>query len=388
MSRYGDLGVDADKAGIGAFRNATRGIYELAFCDIHPDPDLRQCGYVKKPDGAGSKPVQNYLNWKVTGDLRCFEGIPQDTLGMNVGDVFCVGVPTHNSFTDYIAVNRFHVPKEPVLEMFGKEWEENFEMLRRFGIEIHLDGGETADLPDQTRTIDAVGDIYSRFVLDSVITGEKITPGDKIVGLASGGQANYEKKPSGWIMCNGLTLARHCLMRPEFAVKYPEITEPGNEYTGPYGPTDKPKGLVRTVGAELTMPTRLFPPIFKGMIEEFGGAIHGIVFNTGGGNTKCLRIGRGIRYVKENMPVPAQIFGLIQQHGRVTSREMYKDFNMNVGADVIVDPGASKEVSEFVVQRFGIDTYAIGECKRARGDNKVRIETPDGNFNYRKKKKS
>lgn len=385
VSRYGKLGVDADKVGIDVFKGVIGDVYSHAFCDIHRDHDLRRHGYVKKPDGAGSKPVQNYLNWKVTGDFRCLEGIAQDTLAMNVGDVFCVGVPTSIVFSDYIAINKNKIPKEQWLDLFAKEWKEMTEMLEGQGIYIKLSGGETADLPDQTRTLDAVGDIYARFLLDSVITGEKIAPGDKIVGLASGGQAKYESKPSGWIMCNGLTLARHCLMRQEFGEKYPEIMEPGNDYYGPFGPEDFPQTMEHKVGKELTMPTRLFAPIFKGIIEQFGGAVHGIVFNTGGGNTKCLRVGNNIRYVKENMPKPAEIFKLIQKHGNVTTREMCMDFNMNVGADVIVDPEAGDEVRQFVGEKFGTGTYDIGHCKKSRSGNSVRIETGDGNFEYRKR---
>lgn len=55
--------------------------------------------------------------------------------------------------------------------------------------------------------------------------------------------------------------------------------------------------------------------MFKRVVEMFGSAVHGIVFNTGGGHTKCLRVGKGIRYVKDNMPGPGRIFKLIQKEG-------------------------------------------------------------------------
>jgi phosphoribosylformylglycinamidine cyclo-ligase len=259
-------------------------------------------------------------------------------------------------------------------------------MLGEFGIYMSLAGGETADLPDQLRTLDVSGAIYSRYKLDSVITGEDIKPGDTIIGLASGGKAKYEKKPSGALMCNGITLARHSLMKPELAVLYPEITEPGKEYTGPFSPTDKVQGVDGTIGEEITRPTRIFAPPFKGVIEKFGKAVHGIVFNTGGGHTKCLRIGHGIRYVKDDLPKPPAIFRLIQKYGHVPWREMYVDFNMGVGAELYVDPAASSEVLGFVREEFGIETRRIGQCKLARGDNKVRLETRHGNFNHRKNK--
>jgi len=383
-SRYGALGVDVHKRGIEAFRDTAAGLYRHAFCEIHPDPDMPGYGYVHHADGAGSKSVQNYLNWAVTGDLGAFRGMANDAAGMNLGDVFAVGVPTSGSFVDYVAINRMHVPKGDVLRILAEDFTSIFEMLRGFGINIKFAGGETADLPDQVRTLDVSGAIHARYKLPDVITGEAVGPGDVIIGIASGGQAKYEGRPAGAIMSNGLTLARHCLMRPEFAERHPEIREPGKEYYGPFSPTDKVQGVVGTIGEEITRPTRIFAPVFKGVIEQFGDSVHGIVFNTGGGHTKCLRLGSGVRYVKDSLPEPPAIFRLVQEHGKVSWREMHTDFNMGVGAELYVDPGANSEVSDFVQEQFGIDSWRIGECARAIGPNKLRLETPYGNFNHRR----
>jgi len=57
---------------------------------------------------------------------------------------------------------------------------------------------------------------------------------------------------------------------------------------------------------------------------------------------------------------------------------------MGVGAELYVDPGANSEVSDFVQEQFGIDSWRIGECARAIGPNKLRLETPYGNFNHRR----
>jgi phosphoribosylformylglycinamidine cyclo-ligase len=282
-----------------------------------------------------------------------------------------------------VAINRFKVPKEDVLKILAEEWKGQFDMLKNHGISINFSGGETADLPDQLRTLDVSGDIYATYKLDSVITGEDIKPGDAIVGLSSGGQAKYEKKPSGSIMSNGLTLARHCLMKPEFGVKYPEIREPKKKYTGKYAPTDRIPGIEGTIGEELTRPTRVFAPAQKGVIEKFGKGIRGIVFNTGGGNTKCLRVGERIRYIKDNLPDPPAIFKLIQNHGDVSWKEMYKDFNMGNGLELFVDKSISEEVPKFIRREFGIESSVIGECRRAIGQNYVRLETENGNFNYK-----
>jgi len=382
MGRYGDLGVDVHKKGISAFRDSVSGIYKHSFCDIHPDPDIEGNGYVQKPDGAGSKPVQNYLNWKVTGDIMAFGGIAQDTLGMNVGDGFCVGIPTFCIFDDYVAINKLHVPKEEVLQILHDEWKELIEMLNSYGINVTWSGGETADLPDQLRTLDVSGSLHARYKLDSVITGEDISPGDSIIGIASGGQAVYERRPAGPLMANGLTLTRHSLMHPIYAIRYPEIREPGKEYTGIFSPKTRLMGFQRPLGEEITAPTRIFAPVFKGVREEFGDAVHGIVFNTGGGNCKGLRVGKGIRYVKDDMPELSPIFKLIQKHGKVPWREMYNDFNMDVGAEMYVDRAVTDEVPQYIRETFGIDASRIGSCAKAHGRNKLRLETEHGNFNY------
>jgi len=385
QTRYGALGVDVDKTGIGAFSEATSGVYKHAFCDIYPDPDMPGYGYVHHTDGAGTKPVQNYLNWKVTGKLDCFRGIAQDVLAMNTGDAFCVGVPVSASFVDYTAVNPFHVPKEQVLDILAKEWKALLEMLEGFGIKIQFSGGETADLADQLRTLDVSGAIHARYKLDFVITGERIRPGDGIVGLSSGGQARYEKSPAGEVMSNGLTLLRHCLMMPYFEAVYPEIAEPGVEYYGRFSPTDRMSALGgASVGEVLTRPTRLFAPVFKGIIDTFGKAVHGLVYNTGGGLTKGLRIGPHARYVKHSLPKPPAIFQLAQEQGNVPWKEMFKDFNMGVGAEVITDPAAADEVTQFSMEKFGIDAWEIGECTMPSNQYRLRIESPFGNFSYKK----
>jgi phosphoribosylformylglycinamidine cyclo-ligase len=385
-SRYGDVGVDVHKKGIEAFKDSIKGLYKHSFCDIHSDPDMPGYGFVHHADGAGSKPVQNYLNWKETGDINCFRGIAQDTLSMNIGDALCVGIPTSGSFVDYVAINGTKAPKKEILRILSDEFGELFEMLNSYGIDniekkrpIIFAGGETADLPDQLNTLDVSGAIDARYKLDSVITGEDIKPGDLIVGLSSGGQAAYEKAPAGEIMCNGLTLARHCLMMPWYGYKYPEI-EGKEGYWGPFAVRDKPKGIGGTVGEALTRPTRIFAPVFKDLIEEFGNRIHGIVFNTGGGQTKCLRIGRNIRYIKDALPEPPEIFKLVQKYGEVPWEEMYEVFNMGVGSDVIVDPEIAFDAPKYVSDVFGIEAEMVGVCRRTRGGNKVNIRSHDGEF--------
>src|SRR3989338_252435 len=127
VSRYGELGVDVHKSGIEAFRSSTeKGLYSHAFCDLYQDPEDPGKLFVHHSDGGGSKPVQNYLNWTFSRDPSAFSGIAQDVLAMNLGDAFCVGVPTSGSFVDYVAINGKNAPKKEVLEILAAEFSQLF----------------------------------------------------------------------------------------------------------------------------------------------------------------------------------------------------------------------------------------------------------------------
>ncbi len=63
---------------------------------------------------------------------------------------------------------------------------------------------------------------------------------------------------------------------------------------------------------------------------------------------------------------------------------MFQDFNMGVGMDIIADAGAADDIASYVHDEFGVDAWRIGEVRKARGCNKLRMETRAGNFDYRR----
>ena len=81
--------------------------------------------------------------------------------------------------------------------------------LRDQGISVYLTGGETADVGDLVRTIIVDSTVTARMKRSDVISNDNIKPGNVIVGLASYGQATYEKEYNGGMGSNGLTSARH-----------------------------------------------------------------------------------------------------------------------------------------------------------------------------------
>jgi phosphoribosylformylglycinamidine cyclo-ligase len=381
MSRYKALGVDVRKEGIAAFKGVVDDLFPGAFCVVTRDPTAPERGLVSHADSAGSKPILSYICYKESGDPAWFKGLAQDAVAMNVDDVVCVAAEPV-AFIDYIAFNTLHIDRVEMLGALSEGFDECFQMLHEHGMPVLFGGGETADLPDQMRTLDVCGALFGHVYLGKVVTGYEISPGDVIVGLKSGGSISYEDGSNSGIMCNGLTLARNSLMSSEYLKVYPEAAHPGKgRFTGRFRYDDQPDGLGMTVGEALTSPTRIFAPIANAVLEKIGEAVHGMVHNTGGGQTKCLSLGRNIRYIKDSLVEPDPIFGLLQREARVEWREMYEDFNMGVGFEFIVEPQAVEEVVR-AAEGFGIGVQVVGRCERGDQGNSLVIESEHGKFSY------
>ncbi len=380
-SRYRELGVDVRKPGIERFKGAVDNLYPGAFCVVQRDPSEAGRGMVLHTDSAGSKPVQAYIMYRETDDASWFKGLAQDALAMNVNDVLCVGVEPV-SFVDYIAFNTLRIDRVKMLSALADGFTACKDTLAKGGLPLAFAGGETADIPDVLRTLDVCVTIYGRVKLDRVITGEAIKPGDAIVGLRSGGPSRYEEGDNSGIMSNGHTLARTCLLSSEYLAKYPEISHPAKgRYTGRFRIGDEPDGLGLTVGEALLSPTRLFAPIAAATLKKVGSGVHAMVHNTGGGQTKCLRLGKNIHYIKDNLPEPDPIFRLIQKEARVDWREMYQDFNMGVGFEIIVDIESVEQVLT-TAKKFGVGAQVIGRCEASETENRLDIEAVTGKYRY------
>lgn len=97
--------------------------------------------------------------------------------------------------------------------------------LRENGLNIASTGGETADLGDLVRTVVVDSTVVARMRRSDVISNDRICPGDVIVGIASDGQATYEKEYNGGMGSNGLTSARHDVFSKELATKCAQCTQ-------------------------------------------------------------------------------------------------------------------------------------------------------------------
>ncbi len=381
MSRYKELGIDVKKAGIQKFRTSISNLFPEAFCVIQKDPIYKDMGIVLHTDSAGSKPIQAYLHYKETGNPDWFQGIAQDAFAMNHNDILCVGAKPV-TFVDYIAFNTLLINRIELLDSLAKGFEKCISIMKKQESDLLFAGGETADLPDLLRTLDVCVTMLGRARLNDFITGKKIESGDIIIGLRSGGRLNYEEGLNSGIMSNGLTLARSCLMKSQYVEKYPELAHPSkNRYTGKYTFDENLDSLKMTVGEALLSPTRLFGPIVCKVLEEFRLGIHGMVHNTGGGQTKCLRMGKNVKYVKNNLPEPDPIFRLIKKESGVKWKEMYQDFNMGIGFEFVVNPDFADNIIE-ICEKFGIGVYRIGYCTESSNGNSLVIKSDFGDFKY------
>jgi phosphoribosylformylglycinamidine cyclo-ligase len=140
---------------------------------------------------------------------------------MNLDDLLCVGATGPILLSSTIGRNKNLISGE-VISAIINGTEELLADLRNHGIDIHSTGGETADVGDLVRTIIVDSTVVCRIKKSEVISNHTIQPGDVIVGLASFGQATYEKDYNGGMGSNGLTSARHDVFSKELAEDFPE----------------------------------------------------------------------------------------------------------------------------------------------------------------------
>lgn len=386
-SAYERLGVSATKADVhDAIADTDPGLFPSAFCRIGPDVlggDPHWCSALHSDD-AGTKAILAYLWFRETGEASAFRAIAQDALVMNLDDLACIGACERFLLGNTINRNSFIIPGEVIREVISG-YADVVTRLAPYGIEIVPTGGETADMNDAVRTIVVGATLATRLPRDRVIDNGRIRSGDVIVGLSSTGQSIYEDRPNSGIGDNGLTLARHALLRRDYADRYPETHDPRiastELYRGRYQLDDVPQGLDMSVGEALLSPTRTYAPVVRGVLESLGPeTVHGIVHCTGGGQTKCKNFGRGIAYVKDNLFPTPPLFAEIANAGGVPWREMYQAFNMGHRMELMVDPSAADAVLS-AAEKFQIDARIVGRCEASR-TNRVVLATPFGDFTY------
>ncbi|TWH47852.1 phosphoribosylformylglycinamidine cyclo-ligase [Sporomusa sp. KB1] len=279
----------------------------------------RQPVLVSGTDGVGTK-------LKVAFMADKHDTIGQDGVAMCVNDILVQGAEPL-FFLDYLAVGKLE-PEKVAAIVSGVAM-----ACRESG--CALIGGETAEMagfyPDGE--YDMAGFAVGVVDRDKIITGEKIKPGDVLIGL-----------PSSGVHSNGYSLVRKiCFDVKQFSV---------DTYIPELG---------RTLGDELLEPTRLYPKTCLPLIDKFD--LHGMVHITGGGFydniPRVLPADCGVTVDTAAWPKPP-IFGLLKEWGGVADAEMYRTFNMGIGMILLVAAEDAATIQADIASR-GEKSYIIGK---------------------------
>lgn len=386
-ARYNQRGVSASKEDVhNAIKNIDKGLFPKAFCKIVPDYLTNDEDYclIMHADGAGTKSSLAYMYWKETGDISVWKGIAQDALIMNIDDLICVGATDNIMLSSTIGRNKNLIPGE-VISAIINGTEELISDLKQHGITIHSTGGETADVGDLVRTIIVDSTVTARLKRSDVIDNANIKAGDVIVGLASFGQATYEKEYNGGMGSNGLTSARHDVFSTYLANKYPESFDASVPAELVYSGTSKLTDLVQDVplnaGKLVLSPTRTYAPIVKKVLEKYSADdIHGMVHCSGGAQTKILHFIDQFHIVKDNLFAIPPLFKLIQEQSGTDWKEMYQVFNCGHRLEFYVNETVAQDLIA-IANNFGVDAKIIGRVEE-NPTKKLTIKSEFGTFQY------
>ncbi len=385
--KYDQRGVSATKDEVhAAVQHLDKGLFPNAFCKILPDVvagDPEYCN-IMHADTAGTKTSLAYLYWKETGNLDVWEGIAQDSIVMNLDDMACVGCVDEIILSSTIGRNKHLLDGSVIGAVIGGT-SRFVDKMRAYGINIHLAGGETADVGDIVRTIDVGFTAFARMKRSELVINN-IRPGDVVVGLSSYGQSSYEDAYNGGMGSNGLTSARHDVLNKIYADRFPESYDPNTPqdfvYSGSKRLTDKVHagGKTMDVGQLILSPTRTYLPVLKEILKALRPDIHGLIHCTGGGQTKVLKFIENARVVKNHLlPLPP-LFQMIHEESGTSWKEMYQVFNMGHRLEVYLPETHAAQVIA-IAASFGIEAAVVGHVEAHTGAA-VRIESPYGTFEY------
>jgi phosphoribosylformylglycinamidine cyclo-ligase len=285
-------------------------------------------------DGVGTKV-------KIAEALKKWDTVGIDCIAMNVNDALCVGAEPL-AFVDYLAMDD---PNPAVTKEIGKGLEKGAALSN-----ISIIGGETADLPELIKGFDLAGTCLAYVKKNRIILGDRIRPGDVIIGLSSSG-----------IHSNGYTLARKVVEKNGFAYAddFPEGFYPG-----------------KTIGEIMLTPTRIY---VKEIIELFKTVdVHGLAHITGSGLWNLPRLKENVMFTIEEPLEPQPVFKFLQQYGNIDDLEMYQIFNMGMGFTVVVDKD-DVDLTVKTLKKYSEATVKdVGVIQRGTG-----VEVPNLGLTYR-----
>ena len=194
-----------------------------------------------------------------------------------------------------------------------------------------LAGGETAEMPGfyQGDQYDLAGFAVGVVDRKKVIDGRSVRKGDVVLGL-----------PSSGFHSNGFSLVRKLFSKKELA-----------------GP----------VGKKFLTPTIIYVKPVLELAKHV--QLKAIAHITGGGFydniPRVIPKGLGILIRRGSWQVPA-LFWHVMERAKITSREMFRTFNMGIGMAIVLSPREAAAAQK-ILKKFSLDARVIGEVVKGLG---------------------
>mgnify|MGYP001492695994 FL=1 len=328
MTTYKDAGVDIDAANSGlkkvkkhaktTFNKHTLSdIGSFGGCFSFPKQDYKNPVLVSSVDGVGTKLLLANLADK-------HDTIGQCLVNHCVNDILVIGAKPM-FFLDYFAAGKLDINiLDNVIKGFSIACKEN---------NCVLIGGETAEMPGfyDNKKYDVSGTIVGVVEKDKMLSNNKVSKGDILVGL-----------PSNGLHTNGYSLARKVLLD-----KY-KI----GEYV---------KDLGCSVDEELLKIHKSYLKVLNDILEE--PWLKALSHITGGGlieNThRVLEKDQDINIDWNSWEWP-NIFKLIQNQGNIEFNDMIRPFNLGIGMVLIINKDSLDKLENHL-NKLNEKYYLIGE---------------------------
>lgn len=326
---YAESGVDikkeekAIKAILSGIKSYRKGIGKPLGGHYAGMIDFKEYALVLCTDGVGSKV-------KIATLLKKWDTIGIDCIAMNVNDAICVGAEPL-AFVDYLAIDD---PKPEITGEIGKGLAKGAQLSN-----ISIIGGETASLPEIINGFDLAGTCLAYVKKSNIVTGDKISTGDIIIGLESSG-----------IHSNGYTLVRNIMDRKK--ISYHDVF-PNGLYPG------------KTIGEIFLQPTQIYIKEILSLLKNI--KVHGLAHITGGGLLNLPRLNKNVQFVIEDPIEVPPVFSFLQNLGNIDNKEMYQTFNMGMGFSIILSEDDLEQALRILKKTSGVKLKIVGRIEKGKG---------------------
>ena len=286
---------------------------------VRVPPGMREPVLVLSTDGVGTKVL-------VAVQAGRLDTVGEDLVNHSVNDIL-VHAATPLAFMDYVAGAGLSVEQTAAI----------VEGIAR-GCRAHamaLAGGETAQMPGLYRpgTFDLAGTIIGVVEKDSALHGDRIVPGDVLLGYASTG-----------LHTNGYSLARR--------IVFDQMRLGIGDRLGDTG---------QTVGEALLAIHRSYLRSLAPVIAQVHGLAHITGGGIGGNLVRILPAGCEATVDPASWPLPP-LFHFLQQAGGVSVEEMRNVFNLGVGLIAVLPP-ESVAAARAAAAADGVATWIMGDVR-------------------------